>query len=405
MGSWLSRAFGHRPKRRPFLDSEDIWSSPYLAPLPAADQEWLDGLSRAGRNSETFQQIYGILPGGVIEEHDVPGHFKRALEKSPQWQRLESTSASDAYDEVAQYMGQLSLEDQFHQVANRLLDLCLDDLKVSEVEKARQVPVRISWTGLVNAVTVALPSGQGVAILIDQSTAWLSRGICRALFGILEEMTGDSDRLDFWHLALLAHCLTYRRTGSYGSLARAQAFQIETIKLERDNVAGVSLMSMRMQQFMLLHELGHALLDHVSNGRSYGFTDVNGVEVSKLEPGHLKEYEADEFAADRFISSADPADSFSDWAFLAGFFECLSISEPVRSRAGSHPPWRDRWQRVRDRYASRSPDRLHEVDVFQSLVGKLGSDALKLGSQPWFLNVTPETLPEFADRASQILAE
>ena len=86
------------------------------------------------------------------------------------------------------------------------------------------------------------------------------------------------------------------------SLARAQEFQIETLRLEREDAADAILIATRFQQFILLHDLGHATMGHVGDRDRFAMTSVAGVEVPSLSPGHAREYEADAFAASHFYS-------------------------------------------------------------------------------------------------------
>ena len=67
-------------------------------------------------------------------------------------------------ESVETSMGAMSVVDRNHKLVDQIYDAYLDRLSPEAGRLARRIPMRNTWTGIINALTIGLPSGR-IAIL------------------------------------------------------------------------------------------------------------------------------------------------------------------------------------------------------------------------------------------------
>ena len=111
------------------------------------------------------------------------------------------------------------------------------------------------------------------------------------------------------------------------------------------------------QVFVLLHEFGHIVLDHLKGEAALRVRLTKNMEVDVYQTSREQEFAADEFAVDRMVSSmciagyeltnaALPVGLLFKYFELRDFCFGVDYSAPART----HPSPQQRWERIMEKF-------------------------------------------------------
>jgi len=241
-----------------------------------------------------------------------------------------------AFDEIDQ-TDVFQLEDLINKAR---IDWMLGNLEPDQRARAQAIPVRTAWTKLLNACTIRLPSG-GPGIVFDKSMSLWNTMVARACWVVMDDKNYD----DHWGRQgnqLLCLALLYVLRGDFKALELAYD-RFGTIP-SVNNLTDVNWrrIAMGMNNFILAHEYGHALLNHLSEADSGNKSNTR-----------MLEHDADVFALKCLVSSRDAPPSYA----VGMLMRCFATVEEIAPRAVStHPRWKERWALLKaDAYKATLP--------------------------------------------------
>ncbi|MEU8813673.1 hypothetical protein [Actinoplanes sp. NPDC048796] len=216
------------------------------------------------------------------------------------------------------------------------------DQKASE--KARQIPVAMSYSGLLNAVTLKSPSGRPV-VMFDLGATYLVEYLVIAVLGSIPRGSSPERPRPCTHnaIAVVHNAIKFLLTRDVRFFAFAALHAGEVVReLEQEGeIISARLMAGGAEQFVVLHEFGHAILGHLDRARLLQL-NMRGVDVNAMMGHHEIEHEADIFASEQ--SREDP----NFWLGCAMLFPILAQAEKLEGAplAQTHPTWNVRWRKL-----------------------------------------------------------
>lgn len=304
--------------------------------LAAADKQFIDLLYRAlaspsfeagvaaVQQEQSFQQRFNAWVGhGVWDEKDV-------------------ASAEALYRE--QRSGYASLTGR---AANAIRELGLA-FAGPDRDRLAHIPLVLMPTGALNARVFSAPSGLPILVL-NQGFIALAQMIISAILSYIswhddEPFCRDAPQSDYG-AAIVALAAAVASSDPRVLLPHRKTLRFESLgEFNRDVEMWLEL----IEGFVLLHEYGHILGGHLvapSAGRA-----TDDIPASEYSRSHVNEFEADQYAVERFLQVGGSQLRSTDVAFNAGLLlRFYALVERMAGRVGSdsHPPAIDRWARIK----------------------------------------------------------
>jgi hypothetical protein len=290
------------------------------------DDEWIKAHEPITTVDSLVEGARLIIKEGLLQPHEL----QRAVE-----------ALREASDPTLLFRG------EFIGLLRRVALLMLEPYR----RQIEGIPVGCLPTRILNAAAIQTPRG-GAVIVLDQGVILHLGLLVRSYFAYYtwnapdrwaagEPYCRDHSRDDFGrtiqHLA--AHCAT----GDLEYLRRITTLKCPSLKTY-DQL--VETFGMGIEIFIMLHEFGHVVLNHLSTSAPVSLIAEPAGEVTLYTNSELQEFATDEFAFRHYSQALRrPADVAFCCGLLFHFFHLAELIAPPKVR--THPPPLARWERIK----------------------------------------------------------
>ena len=360
--------------------------------MDADDLDYLESLVLRGMDNPHFREFHGSSGQDWTSEKRSKKYVNR-IKKA--YARDLGVDLAPLEADVLQEYSHLAPQDWSDPIVRIMLESVLETKPFRDVPVPVDTPVRATWTGRFNAVTIRLPSGRP-AIVFDQAAVIITRTVAKAFDDwwaeVVEQKAGrrQARRAYYRSLVILANVLQHLRTDNMQYLRRSQEHYVEAMKTSRYRMSAEA-MSRAMQNFVLAHELGHVALGHTSGRGAFNLSPLGPGKVEEqvetLNYRHGLEHAADKYAADFLLSEVH------GWSMVASFMEILVQGQSASAtQSVTHPSWLDRWTRL----AQHRPFELVEAtDALINVTRAMCQEANEIAAAWPLQSVNPQNLHHF----------